>query len=332
MENVRHVIGADLSKRKIDLVIHSIKKHICIDNQRDGFKHMISWLNQNRIKSSEILIVMEHTGLYGFCFEHFLHKKQIPFCKVSALDIKLSIGVSRGKSDKIDAARIARYGADKLHHLKVQTQTSKALERLKLLNTSRDKLVRTRASLKTSAEEFRNIGMGERDLALRSQLQVIRSLDNQIQSLEKEIEAVIRKEKELETNYDLLKSIKGVGPVLATNTIIKTQNFERFPNSRKFACFCGIAPFEHTSGSSIRNKTRVNHLADKEMKTLLDLAAKSAITCDPELKAYYQNRIANGKSKMSTINIVRNKIVGRIFAVIKRQSPYSIDYLRADLN
>jgi len=332
MENVRHIIGADLSKRKIDLVIHPIKKHLCIENQKDGFKEMISWLKDNKVKSSEILIVMEHTGLYGFCFEHFLHQKQIRFCKVSALDIKLSMGVSRGKSDKIDAARIAQYGANKRNHLTVQTQTSKALERLKMLNTSRDKLVRTRAGLKTSAEEFRNIGMSERDMALRAQLQVIKSLDIQIKSLEKEIEDVIRKEKELNTNYDLLKSIKGVGPVLATNAIIKTHNFERFPNSRKFACFCGIAPFEHTSGSSVKGKTRVNHLADKEMKTLLDLAAKSAITCDPELRAYYQKRITNGKSKMSTINIVRNKIVGRIFAVINRQSPYREDYSRIALN
>lgn len=328
MENVRHVIGADLSKRKIDLVIHPIKKHICIENQKDGFRQLMSWLNQNKIKSSEILIVMEYTGLYGFCFEHFLFQKQIRFCKVNALDIKLSSGISRGKSDKIDAARIARYGADKLDHLKVQNATSKALERLKLLNTSRDKLVRTRASLKTSAEEFRNIGMSERDVALRTQLQVIKCLDTQIKTLEQEIETIIRKEKELDTNYGLLKSIKGVGPVLAINAIIKTHNFERFPNSRKFACYCGIAPFEHTSGSSVKGKTRVNHLADKQMKTLLDLAAKSAITCDPELRDYYLKRVSMGKSKMSTINIVRNKILGRIFAVIKRQSPYCRDFLQ----
>lgn len=58
------------------------------------------------------------------------------------------------------------------------------------------------------------------------------------------------------------------------------------------------------------------------MKVLLNLAASSAIQCDPELKKYYNNRIENGKSKMSTLNIVRNKIVYRVFAVVKRGTPY----------
>ena len=76
------------------------------------------------------------------------------------------------------------------------------------------------------------------------------------------------------------------------------------------------------SGTSIRGKTKVSHLADKDMKTLLDLAAKSAIQYDKELREYYLRRIAAGKSKMSTINIVRNKILYSMFAVINRQTPY----------
>ena len=65
------------------------------------------------------------------------------------------------------------------------------------------------------------------------------------------------------------------------------------------------------------------------MKVLLNLAASSAIQCDPELKKYYHNRIANGKSKMSTLNIVRNKIVYRVFAVVKRGTPYVPFYKHA---
>ena len=58
------------------------------------------------------------------------------------------------------------------------------------------------------------------------------------------------------------------------------------------------------------------------MKTLLDLSAKSAIQHDKELREYYLRRIQIGKSKRSTINVVRNKIIYRMFAVIKRQTPY----------
>ena len=144
-----------------------------------------------------------------------------------------------------------------------------------------------------------------------------------------EIDSLINEQEPLKQNFHLLQSIKGVGKILALNAIIKTHNFTRFVNARKFACFCGTAPFPHESGTSIKRKSRVSHLADKQMKSLLDLSAKSAIQYDKELREYYLRRTANGKSKMSTINIVRNKILYRMFAVIKRQTPFSENYLQA---
>ena len=65
------------------------------------------------------------------------------------------------------------------------------------------------------------------------------------------------------------------------------------------------------------------------MKSLLDQGAKSALLYDKELKNYYESRLAKGKSKMSTINIIRNKIIARMFAVIKRQKPFVENYLAA---
>ena len=143
-----------------------------------------------------------------------------------------------------------------------------------------------------------------------------------------ELETIIDEDKSLKQNFHLLQSIKGVGKIIALTTIIKTHNFTRFANARKFACFCGTAPFEHSSGTSIRKKSRVSHLADKQMKSLLDLSAKSAIQYDKELREYYLKRTEAGKSKMSTINVVRNKILYRMFAIIKRQTPFTENYLQ----
>jgi len=332
MENVQKIVGADLSKKSIDLAIHATQEHLRIDNNREGFKKMVHWLKYQKIDPSRLTIVMEHTGLYSYCFEAFLHEKGYRFNKVNPLDIKYSIGLTRGKSDKMDAARIAAFGFEKQGRLKAETPLSQALQALKLLNTSREKLVSTRAGLKASIEEFRNIGLKDSSMALHCQLQVVAQLDKQIEKLDKEIKEVIHQEEKIAKNYALLNSIKGVGPVVATNTIIKTHNFERFANARKFACYCGIAPFENSSGTSVRRRTRVNHMADKGMKTILDLAAKSAIGCDKELKEFYQKRVEQGKSKMSTINIIRNKIVGRMFAVVNRQTPYEQNFLKTSWN
>jgi transposase len=110
---------------------------------------------------------------------------------------------------------------------------------------------------------------------------------------------------------------------------VVTDCFTGFTDSRKFACYAGIAPFEKQSGTSLKTKARVSHYANKKIKSLLNLSASSAILAVPELKAYNQRRVESGKSKMSTLNIVRNKIVHRIFAVVKRGTPYVSLYKHA---
>lgn len=329
MEKIQHIIGADLSKRTIDLYCHLLNKHIRIDNSLSGYRELLKWILQHQINASELMIVMEHTGLYSFCFENFLQQHQISFTKVNALAIKRSIGLVRGKSDKIDARRIAEYGYEKRSKLIAEVPISSELHRLRLLHSTRERLVRQKASLLNVLKEYSNIGLSKQDSIMRSQMRIIRNLEKEISKMEAEMNDIIKNNPSLQQNHQLLQSIKGVGKVLATATIIKTKNFTRFTNARKFACFCGTAPFENTSGTSIKGKTRVSHLADKHMKTLLDLSAKTAIQYDKELREYYLRRVADGKSKMSTINIVRNKILFRMFAVIKRQTPFSENYLRA---
>jgi len=235
------------------------------------------------------------------------------------------MGLVRGKTDKQDAERIARYGMDKTDQLVPAQPIAQGLQRLQMLHSTRERFVRDRASMKTAANETQEAyGLKDTDPLIVSQRKIIKSFDQQIENLEAQIADIVKADKSMDQNYRLVQSIKGVGKVLALATIVKTQNFTRFTDARKFACFCGTAPFENTSGTSIKGRTRVSHLADKGMKTLLDLAAKSAIRCDPELKQYYSRRTAAGKPKMSTINVVRNKLLYRIFAVVKRQTPFEL--------
>lgn len=325
MQNLQHIIGTDLSKRTIDLFCNS---HLRISNSYVGFTEMMRWFKRQNIKASEVLIVMEHTGLYGHCFENFLHAHDISFAKVPALQIKKSIGIVRGKSDKVDAKRLAEYGTDKKAKLVAEQQTSKELQRLQMLHATRARLVKHRAALLNSLEEYQNIRLSANDPIIQTHTRLIKSFEKEIDKLQAQVDAIIDNNPLMKQNESLLQSIKGVGKVLSMAMIIKTRNFTRFATARKFACFCGVAPFEESSGTTFK-KTRVCHLADKTMKTLLDLSAKTAIQYDKELREYYLRRLEKGKSKMSTINIVRNKILYRMFAVVKRQTPFVENYLQA---
>ena len=320
-----YIIGADISKKSIDLFCYGLNSHLKIANDVRGFKKLLLWLVQLELCSKNLVIVMEHTGYYSYHFENFMHQNQIRFSKVSALAIKKSMGLVRGKNDKIDAQRIARFGYEKRDQLHIETIADPALQRLQMLNSTRNLLVKQRSSLTCAVKEYRVI-LKPTDPIIQGQLGLIAALTTQIKCVEKEMKELLNKPGLLSHNYRLLISIQGIGLIVSTATLIKTRNFTRFTNRKKFSCYCGSAPFEYSSGTSIKKRTRISHLADKSMKALLTQAAKTAIQHDKELKQYYQRRTDMGKSKRSTMNVVRNKLIHRMFAVIKRQTPYISQY------
>src|SRR5689334_11822968 len=104
------VVGVDVSKSTLDMHFKPVEEVIRIDNNLAGFKIWFNQLRKLLIPETHCMIVMEHTGSYSLAFEKFLCRKGIDYCKVPALQIKRSLGVIRGKNDRVDAKRIAEYG------------------------------------------------------------------------------------------------------------------------------------------------------------------------------------------------------------------------------
>jgi transposase len=150
----------------------------------------------------------------------------------------------------------------------------------------------------------------------------LKALSEDVKAIENEVKELIISTPKLEKSYNLLQSITGIALVNATMMILCTNNFEGITNARSFACYCGVAPFEYTSGTSIRGKTKVSHLANKKMKTDLTNAARSAVVHDPEMRIYYKRKRAEGKAYGTVMNAVKFKIITRVFAVIKRGTPF----------
>lgn len=320
----KEVLGIDISKNTIDTCLHNKQVYHQFDNTTKGYKELCKWVKgQTGLSLGHVLICFEHTGLYSMPLAVFLTEKQFDFCMVSGLEIKRSLGISRGKNDKVDAQRIAEYAYLRREKLPYFELPSKAILKLQKLVNLRERLVKQRAGYSASIKEMKAVlKQKEHPDLFAVQNRMIRYLTKQIQLIENEMKKLIEEDHQLCRIYQLVTSVKGVGLIVASHLIVTTNCFKAFTDSRKFACYAGIAPFEKQSGTSLKAKSTVSHLANKTIKTLLNLAASSAIQADPELKAYYQKRIAKGKSRMSTLNIVRNKIVHRVFAVVKRGTPY----------
>ena len=326
----RLIVGVDVSKSMLDFFFKPCGLHLCLSNDLKGFKKWLTALKKELKNYDEVLIIMEHTGHYSFRFERFLIAHRLPYCKLPALEIKRSLGVIRGKSDYIDAERIAQYGWLRKDTLQSDMIISKDLLRLRDLVSLRRKLVRDKSGFLCRQKEMLQTGkLSKTDLIIQVQQKMINAISTHIKALEAEIKQVIKANEELFNNYQLLVSIKGIGFVIAAFMIANTHNFKRFANARKYNCYAGLAPFPDRSGSSLHRKDKVSHLANKEAKTLLNRAASTAIQHDQELKNYYQNRIAKGKKKKNSLNVVMAKLVARMFAVIKRQTPYQETYIAA---
>lgn len=321
---IKDTIGIDISKLTFDVRIHSNQMSQVFENSDKGFKKLVKWTYRNSpFPKDRILFIFEHTGLYSHSLSVFLAESEIPFALVPGMEIKRSLGITRGKNDRVDAARIALYGYRLRDEINPSELPQKDITDLGRLLSLRDRLVKQRAGHKTSLKEQRRVLSRKGNKVLfETQEKTVASLSKQIKCLEKEMAHIIEKNERLGQLYRLVTSIKGVGPQTAMFIIVYSNGFTKFKNARKFASYCGIAPFPNSSGTSIRGRTKVSHLANKKIKSLLDLCAKVAIRHSPEMKRYYDRRIAEGKNKRSTINIVRNKILSRIFAVAQRGTPY----------
>jgi transposase len=324
---VTDIMGMDVSKNTLDCHLFVEQKSLApVSNDLKGFKSIKRWLTKELKKKTEgLLVVMEYTGIYTYSIERFLEQQGIKYVKRPALDIKRSLGMVRGKSDKADARFISKYGWMRKEELIPMTPLSDTQLELQQLMSHRDKLVADKSSYQCKLKELRS-QMGDKvnEKMAASMEFVMDVFTREIKEAEKQIKTLLQTDESLQTNYNLMCSITGIGFATAVHLLIATENFTRFKEVRKLICYCGIAPFEHSSGTSIRGKRRVSQLANKKLKSLLTMAAISAIQHDPELKAKYEQKVKEGKAKMCVINIIRAKLLERIFAVIKRQSPYEL--------
>lgn len=320
----KQIIGIDVSKGTLDAFVFKSNHLFQVANSPSGFVRLLEESIQisGTLKDS-LLFCFENTGCYSKSLSVFLQDAGITFYAIDALDLKRSLGLSRGKSDKKDAKAIAMYAWRRRDELVCSKLPGPVFDQLSALLSHREMLIKQRTALKNANKgHYNTYSENEFKFLKESQMRMIKHLSEEIKITESEIIFIINHNVELKSSYDLLLSIKGVGKILAFYMITLTHNFTKFTDPRKFACYAGIAPFEYSSGTSVKGKTKVHPCANKQIKSLLNMAAMSSIQLPGEYQIYYLRRTADGKNKMSTLNIIRNKLIFRAFAVIKRGSVY----------
>lgn len=322
----KFILGIDISKPHLDLTLldDGVKmKYFRISNNPSEIKKcLIDLLADYQLEPEQMLVVMEFTGTYNDHLIEVLEDLQIPLWQCSSVHIIRSSGIQRGKNDKIDSFRIAMFAFRNIDRYKPHIPMRKEVKEIKRLFAVRRNLVKAKKQIQALTMDYDFVSPQAALTEKKSILNSIDAIDIQINVVEEKIKNRILNDPHLSRYYIIITSIKGVSFVTTVKILITTNEFQKFTNPKALACHAGIAPFDHTSGSSIKKQTKVSSLADKELKSLLHMAALAAITHPGELKDYFDRKLAQGKHKMNIINNVRNKIVHRIFSCIKNNRIY----------
>jgi transposase len=325
MKQYKYFFGVDISKKTIDVTLAKDGQliHRQFSNDSAGMDELMQWLKELNISFTDALFCMEATGLYCFPLTQFLASNAIDIWIEHAAQIKKASSLDRGKNDKVDSKRIAMYAVKHLDRLRLWRPASHTLEKIRHLAALRERLVETRKRLLTPIREFEEMGnVAMAKLLAKTIKNSMSAIDKDLKNVETRIIDIVNEDENLKQLYKLITSVVGIGFVTAINLMVYTKGFTILKDTRKLACYCGVAPFEYSSGSSVRGKTKVHFMANKKLKCNLHMASLIAIKVDADLKAYYKRKVAEGKNKMSVLNAVKNKLLARVIAVVNKQEEY----------
>ena len=339
MENVaKFYLGMDVSKLWVDITVMCVLNHDKqpmtterFDNDAPGMKTLDKWLKTHKVSFDDnSLLVIENTDVYHRIVWEYCSAHGLPLYIGNAAHIKWSFGIARGKNDKIDSQRLCSYAFKNADELKTRRLLNPEFLKIKDLITARSRLMSQKNSMKVYLGELKLSNSKDTQLIMeQAHKAALGGIVESIKAVEKLIQQMIQQDDAIKNNYELLKSVPGIGHLTAVYIICCTNNFICKITGKQLACYAGVAPFGNRSGTSIKGRDKVHKMANKDLKKLLHMGAISAITHYKEFKDYYERKTKEGKHVQSVINAVRSKIALRAVAVINNQAKYVSNYKKA---
>lgn len=320
----KQVIGIDVSSQKLNLHFLESGRDFEIANTK---KDICAFLKQERLNVKNCLFGAESTGRYHLTCQEVLVKKAFEFKLINPIltGKKIASSIRKKKTDKNDAKLIAQ----------IVNQGEGRIVTLEQLNVSRRTLLRTRTSvvnqrtgIKIILKELGMVGKNDKKIsvAMKSLEKLIEHMDNCVEN----IEELALDKNEISQDEQLIQSFPGFGTRLSAIVSVETGDFSRFPTATQFKAYVGIDPKVIQSGKSLKTG-RITKRGNAHLRSAFYLAAQVARCHDPELKAFYQKKKSEGKPTRVAIIAVARKLCERVFAVVKKGTPYEVRQVKSQL-
>lgn len=321
-------VGIDVAKDTLDFSVMKGSMHLChrtISNDVKSIKLLLAELRvDHKFSVTKSVFCIEKIGLYSNYLLASLHRLKAFVVVKGALHIKRTMGLVRGKSDKIDSKRIAEYAFfHQDSHVPWQPRRqiinqmaslynmrSRILKAIKMIGMP----LKVEGAFIKKSTSAANKKLCERTLA---------ALKLDLTGVDKDLLELVKNDPLLSRLYQIIISVDGLGPQTAFYMLICTNEFKDITSPKQLACFAGIAPFPTESGT-IKSKDRVSRIGNSKIKSLLHICAVSAMRSKKGFKDYYEKKkLLEGKPALVVINAIRNKILQRLYACIKKDRLYT---------
>jgi transposase len=289
-------VGIDVAKDKLDLAASDTDAVAAFPNDPAGHDRLVELLAGRR----PTVIVVEATGGYEWPLVQALLEADLPVARVNPGDVRhLAKGLRiLAKSDPIDARLLARFA---------QVAEPRLLEKASHNQAELHALVTCRRGLCQSLTQQTNrLDMTRSKLPAKALGKVIKTLQTQIDALDKAIADLIDADDEFRDNNRLLQTIPGVGPVAAATVVASVPEIGN-ARGRQAAALVGVVPYDHDSGRFKGQRSIAGGRA--EPRNVLYMAALTARWCNPLIKAFADRLKSRGKKHKVVIVACIHKLV-----------------------
>lgn len=327
MPEIKYCVGVDIASNTFTAAVSQIPWKLVVkpeafENTEDGYCLLLEWLQKHHLPASTTIVCMEATGVYCEGLAYFLYAKGYRVAVEPPLKVKRAFKPFGRKNDAVDSEQIAEYACRHWDELSWWKPKSEILEQVKALLAVREQFVTQKVAHHNALVALRRkvvrTPFGEQAFE-----RLIKQLKSQIKAIDEEIRRLIESDPRLKEMLLLLLSVPGVGLLLAAHFLILTQYSLDY---KVLASFLGIAPNEHSSGTSVYKHDTSRHFGPPIIRKLLYLAACSVCTHRPQFRTYLIRKTKQGKPPRLVLNNVENKLVRIMCAVLNSRTAFIPDY------
>jgi transposase len=327
-----YYVGWDVSKATLNYCIYDKERTLVeegvVVNQSSKIKTLLrSWTKRYNLKFEDFLHCMENTGLYCNPMRLLVNKLGIHLWIDDPYHLNRSMGRQKDKTDKVDARNIAEYCVCNSHKSKLYEQPKPLALHIDSLSKTRTKLVRYKQSMETSINEKSKFTLVKMDTQERKVIEgTIAHFTKQIEAIEKQIEKLIKSDKEAKRKMEIARSIPGIGPKNVIPILAITGLFEKVKTGKACASYAGISPHKYESGTSVKKRSRTSRAANKQLKTAFHQGAKFLLVRPSRYREIYDRLREKGLSYRQATNALRNRMITILYACLEKDELYDKNY------